>query len=107
MGALRSPTQPLSGPGGTRTLTPVAGKRILSPLRLPIPPRAQSPDSTGLTAESEAVSDGEYTRLGGLLGAAGETDSDLQRLLETWPGLPEAVRKAFVAAAEAAAGRPR
>ena len=29
------------GPGGTRTLTPLAGPRILSPLRLPIPPQAR------------------------------------------------------------------
>jgi hypothetical protein len=33
-----------SGPGGIRTLTPLPGPRILSPLRLPVPPQARGCD---------------------------------------------------------------
>lgn len=42
-------------------------------------------------------------RLGGLLGARLRHDSDLRRLLETWDRLPEVVKTALVAAAEAGA----
>ena len=46
--------------------------------------------------------EGDDERLGGLLGARLRQDSNLRRLLETWDRLPEVVRRALVAAAEAA-----
>ena len=38
----------MDGPGGTRTLTRVSPQRILSPLRLPIPPPARWGDLGGM-----------------------------------------------------------
>lgn len=82
-----------SGPGGSRTHTPLSGKRILSPLRLPIPPRAQGPDSTGDAAILEAVRERDWGRLGGLLGAQ---DQELGELVSRWPSLPPMQREAVL-----------
>ncbi len=58
---------PATGPGGSRTHTPLARKRILSPLRLPFRHGAEEADSTGDTAILEAVKKRDWGRLGVLL----------------------------------------
>lgn len=78
--------------------------RISSPLRLLVPPRAQAPGNLGACDDQgEAVEE----CLGGLLGASVPHDDDLMRLVETWDRLPGVVRRALVAAAEAAVATDR
>lgn len=54
-----------------------------------------------------AVQDGDWERLGVLLGAQMEGDNDLVRLLETWSQLPDGIRAAIAHLVMAASAGPQ
>lgn len=66
---------------------------ILSPLRLPVPPRAHEADSTRDKAILAAARGKDWERLGVLLGVA---DRELGTLIAAWPKLPLEMRQAVL-----------
>ncbi len=93
----------MDGPGESRTHTPLAGPRILSPLPGSISTenaetceRAADAPTTGPTipAQDSAPENPPYT----------PTDPDLARVVSAWPALPDPIRRAMLALIETSKG---
>ena len=73
------------------------GLRILNPLRLPFRHGPEEVDSTRDTAILEAVKNGDWERLGGLLAVR---DPVLGAIISAWPLLTHRQQKALAALAK-------